>query len=127
MLDVNTYLGRVYEGDAPCWQLVADVYRDLLGTDPAEVDTVSETIRRLARVFRLELHKRQHGMHQLDEPRDFAVVLMWPSDSKKRPHCGVWWQGKILHAAEAGNFYQDLASLQDTYQAMEWWGREDAA
>lgn len=121
-LDVATYQARVYE-EPRCFKLVADVYADMLGQSPTEVETVSESMRRAARTFRLELFKRQPGMQQLAEPQDLAVVLMWPSDKKRRAHCGIWWQGKVLHATETGVLYQDVASLQSTYQVMEWWGR----
>lgn len=122
VLDVATYLSRQYE-EPRCFKLVADVYADVLGVSPAEVETVSESMRRAARTFRLELFKRQPGMQQIDQPRDLAVLLMWPADSRKRAHCGIYWQGKVLHATETGNLYQDLASLQDVYPRMEWWAR----
>lgn len=121
-LDVAAYQARVYE-EPRCWKLVADVYADNVGESPAEVETVTESMRRAARAFRLELYKHHPGMQQLDEPRDLAVVLMWPSEERKRAHCGIYWQGKVLHANEAGVLYQDLSSLRSTYRVIEYWGR----
>lgn len=122
-LDIAAYQARAF--DAPrCWKLVTAVYTELLGESPTEVETVSESMRHAARAFRLELFKRQPGMHQITEPRDLAVVLMWPTRAMKRAHCGIYWQGSVLHATEAGTLYQDLASLADAYQVVEFWGRE---
>lgn len=121
-LDIAAYQAKVYEKPR-CWKLVADVYSNLLAVNPAHVETLTEDMRRAARTFRLELFKRRGGMHQLAEPRDLAVVLMWPSDRRKLPHCGIWWQGKVLHVNEAGAvLHQDVASLGDLYQSMEYWG-----
>jgi hypothetical protein len=121
-LDIAAYQARVYE-EPRCWRLVTDVYADLIGASPAEVETVSESMRRAARAFRLELFKRQPGMRQLQEPQDLAVVLMWPSSKERRAHCGIYWAGSVLHATEAGVLYQDLASLRSAYPLMEFWAR----
>lgn len=124
-LDVAEYQSRVYEPPR-CWKLVSDVYADVCGAQPSEVETVSESMRRWSRAFRIELYKRQPGMHQISEPRDLAVVLMWPSSSGKRPHCGIYWQGCILHATEQATLYQDMASLRSIYPVMEFWARGEA-
>lgn len=121
-LDVAVYQAKVYEPPR-CWKLVADVYGDVVGAAPDQVQTVSESLRRAARAFRLQLHKDVGGMQQIEEPRDLAVVLMWPTAAQKNAHCGVYWQGKVLHATEAGTLYQDLASLRSAYAVMEFWAR----
>lgn len=120
VLDVATYQARDYPWPR-CWSLVADVYSEVLGRDATEVQTVSESIRQAARTFRLQLHKGAIGLEQVDEPRDLAVVLMWPTEQRKRPHCGIYYGGKILHATPAAVLYQDMASLGDSYRAMEFW------
>lgn len=124
VLDVAAYQARVYEAPR-CWKLVSDVYADLVGQPVDEVQTVSEAMRRAARAFRLELHKGRGGMQQIGQPRDLAVVLMWPSTRERLPHCGIYWQGSVLHATEQATLYQDLASLRDVYPVLEFWARED--
>ena len=120
-MDVATYQAKVYP-EPECWSLVTDVYLSELGLDPDHVETISESMRMAARVFRVQLYKEPGSMRQLQEPVDLAVVLMWPTVSRKRMHCGIYYDGKVLHATPEGVLYQDLASLQDTYQVMEFWG-----
>lgn len=121
-LDVQAYQERVYPSP-PCWHLVADVYRSELGEEPNEVQTVSEAMRRAARAYRLELFKSRDGMEQIPQPRDFAIVLMWPTAGRKQLHCGIYYQGSVLHALEPGTLYQDLQTLRDAYPLMEFWAK----
>lgn len=119
-LDVADYQGRDYPSPR-CWSLVTAVYTERLGRDPTEVQTVSDSMRQAARTFRLQLFKRAIGLQQTAQPRDFAIVLMWPSEQRRRPHCGIYYGGSVLHATDDANLYQDLASLRDAYPVMEFW------
>lgn len=119
-LDVEAYLARVYPAP-PCWHLVTDVYHEALGEEPNEIQTISEAMRRAARQFRLELFKARDGMQQIDEPQDFAIVLMWATAGKRQLHCGIYYAGKVLHALESGTLYQDMQTLRDAYPLMEFW------
>lgn len=121
-LDVAAYQRRVYT-EPRCWQLVAAVYADMLGSDPAEVREVGESLRTAARAFRLRLHKTAEGLRQVPEPADLAVVLMWATPRRQTPHCGIYWRGSVLHAAAGIVLYQDMASLRDTYPLMEYWAK----
>lgn len=121
-LDVAAWQERVYEPPR-CWKLVTDVYLELVGQMPTEVETVSESIRRAARAFRLDLYKHNPGMHQIEEPQDLAVVLMWHTPAKKRAHCGIYWQGGVLHATETVTLFQGLADVSAVYPVMEFWAR----
>lgn len=121
-LDVESYLGRVFP-DPPCWNLVTDVYMNVLAQEPNEVQTVSEAMRRAARAYRLELFKSRDGMEQLAQPRDFAIVLMWPSSARRQLHCGIFYQGSVLHALPTGTLYQDLQTLREAYPLMEFWSK----
>jgi hypothetical protein len=38
-------------------------------------------------------------------------------------HCGIYYQGKVLHALPEGVLYQDLPSLADEYRLIEYWSR----
>lgn len=122
VLDVEAYLAKSYPAP-PCWHLVTDVYRSKLGQEPNEVQTVSEAMRRASRQFRLELFKSRDGMEQLEEPRDFAIVLMWPTSARRQLHCGIYYQGSVLHALETGPVYQDMQTLREAYPLMEFWAR----
>lgn len=115
-------MGKQYSSP-PCWELVTDVYRAELGEGVLAFKTVDPSVRAIASAFRLALHKSPHGFARIAAPRDYAVVLMGKSAGIGLHHCGVWYQGKVLHALESGVLYQDMASLGDTYGVMEFWAR----
>ena len=121
-MNVADYQAKVYPAP-PCWNLVSDV----LLTERAVVldtcKTVTSTLRAAASAFRLELHKGAHGFQQVAEPEDFAVVLLGKTMKVGIHHCGVYYQGKVLHALEIGTLYQDMASLRDEYALVEFWSR----
>lgn len=130
-MNVSDYLGRVYEAP-PCWQLAADVYLSELGQAVEAYKTISESIRQLASslrqqaiadAFRIALHKNHDGFEQIAAPVDFALVLMGVTERRGLHHCGVYYAGKVLHAKESGNLYQDMSSLGDEYRLIQYWSR----
>lgn len=124
--DPAAYLGRTYPSP-PCWALVADVYASARGQDVLAYRTVTSSIRAIAAEFRLQLHKSAHGFAQIAEPQDLCIVLLGKSRAVGVHHCGIWWQGHVLHALDSGVLLQDVASLTDTYELIEYWARPDGA
>lgn len=131
-MDVSYYQAQVYQVP-PCWNLVVDVYSRERTDGVDEYQTISTSIRQLAAAlrlqaiataFRLELHKGEHGFQQVQEPVDFAVVLMGKTLKLGIHHCGIYYQGKVLHALESGVMYQDLDSVRDTYRLIEFWSKD---
>jgi hypothetical protein len=124
--DPAAYLGRAYPSP-PCWSLVADVYATARGQSVLAYRTVTSSIRAIAAEFRLQLHKSAHGFAQIAEPQDLCIVLLGKSRAVGVHHCGIWWQGHVLHALDSGVLLQDVASLSDQYEIMEFWARPEAA
>lgn len=122
-MDVAAYQAKVYPSP-PCWCLVADVYASELGDEVEHYKTISSSIRDIASAFRLALHKSPHGFIQVDSPSDFAVVLMGKIPKLGVHHAGIYYQGKVLHALDSGTLYQDIPSLSDDYQLIEFWAKE---
>lgn len=122
-MNVAEYQAKVYPSP-PCWALVADVLITERGETVGECKTISSSIRSIASAFRLELHKGAHGFQQVPTPVDYAVVLMGKTPKLGFHHCGIYYEGKVLHALDTGTLYQDLASLEGEYQVMEFWSRE---
>jgi hypothetical protein len=121
-MDVNSYLAKQYESP-PCWSLVSDVLFNECGVEATDYQTINSSIRAVASAFRLALHKSPDGFTPIAEPADFCIVLLGKTARMGLHHCGVFYQGAVLHALEDITLYQDLASLQDDYKLIEYWGR----
>jgi hypothetical protein len=121
-MDTNRYLAKQYPSP-PCWSLVADVYYSELSMGVSDYKTITPSIRDIASAFRLAIHKDPHGFTRLAAPEDYCIVLMGKTQRTGIHHCGVYYQGSVLHALEGGVFNQDCASLGDEYELMEYWAK----
>jgi hypothetical protein len=121
-MDVNSYLAKQY-GHPPCWALVTDVLRNECGVQATQYRTINRSIRAIADMFRVALHKGRDGFTPIGQPVDFCLVLLGKTARLGLHHCGVFYQGSVLHALDGITLYQDLASLQDEFKLIEFWGR----
>lgn len=121
-MNVNDYLGRQYDAP-PCWQLVADVYASELQQTVTDYRTINRSIRAIASAFRIALHKSPAGFAQIDAPGDFCIVLMGKSQSMGLHHCGVFYEGRVLHGLADGNRYEELSVIGDAYPLIEYWAK----
>lgn len=121
-MNIAEYQAKAYPSP-PCWALVADVYTSERGETVEDYKTISGSIRAIASAFRLALHKSPNGFARIEEPADYAVVLMGRTAKLGLHHAGIFWQGRVLHALDTGTLYQDLASLQAEYPLMEFWAK----
>lgn len=119
-MNVNSYIVKQYPSP-PCWALVADVYASELADTVTDYKTINASIRAIASEFRLALHKSPHGFTQVLEPADFCVVLLGKTVRTGVHHCGIYYQGKILHMLDSGGLYQDLSVIKDEYVVIEYW------
>lgn len=120
-MNINEYFGRDY-ASPPCWDLVADIYGRELGKTVGTFKSDDESIRKIAAAFRIALHNAPKAFKRLDGPAEFAIVLMGSGGRLGLHHCGVFLNGRVLHALSSGVVHQDLASLRDAYPLMEFWG-----
>lgn len=121
-MNVNDYLGRQYPAP-PCWSLVTDVYTSELSDTVTDYKTVNASIRAIAGAFRLALHKSAHGFAQVAAPVDLCVVLLGKTARMGMHHCGIYYQGRVLHALESGNQYQEMSVIGDEYELVEFWAK----
>jgi hypothetical protein len=121
-MNINAYLAKQYDSP-PCWQLVADVYTSELGLPVTDYKTVNGSIRAIASAFRIALHKSPEGFAQIAEPVDHCIVLMGKTAAMGLHHCGVFYQGAVLHGLEAGNRFEEMSVIRDTYGLIEFWAR----
>jgi hypothetical protein len=121
-MDTNAYLAKFYPAP-PCWSLVADVYTSELAESVTDYKTINASIRAIAAAFRLALHKVPDGFGQIAEPVDYCVVLMGRTARTGLHHCGIYYQGKVLHALDSGNQYQEMSVIADEYRVIEFWSK----
>lgn len=124
-MNVNDYLGRVY-GPQPCWELVADVCTTEVGEIPVDYKTVNRSIREMASEFRLAIHKSPHGFAQVAEPVDLAIVLLGKTERVGIHHCGIYFDGRVLHAMPGATMYEELSVIRDTFAVVEFWAKAPA-
>ena len=121
-MNVNTYLAAQYPSP-PCWSLVADVYATELDKVVNDYKTINSSIRAIAGAFRIGLHKSAHGFAQIAEPVDYCVVLLGKSARLGLHHCGIYYQGRLLHAQDTGNRYDEMSVVRDEYALIEFWAK----
>lgn len=106
-MDVSAYQRRHYPLP-PCWHLAADVLHRERGMPHASGE-----------LLRLTLHGG-NDWRQVPAGQDFAVVLM-----ARRPgppeHCGIWYQGRVLHADGRLVMWEAPHAIADRYCHLEYW------
>jgi hypothetical protein len=121
-MNINAYLEAQY-ASPPCWQLVAAVYANERGQSVTDYKTINSSVRAIASAMRIALHKSPNGFVQIEAPVDYCVVLMGKSTITGLHHCGVYYDGKVLHGLDSGNRYEEISVIGDAYQLIEFWAR----
>jgi hypothetical protein len=119
-MNVNSYLGKVYSYP-PCWEMVADIYVKELGLRLLNYNPDNFSTRAVAEAFRLALYKGEHNFKKVEAPMDFDVVLLGASSKLGLHHCGVFYQGRILHSIDSGNLFEEISTIKDKYPLIEFW------
>ena len=122
MIDISPYLVRQYSAQ-PCWELVADFYTTEFDEIPVAYKTVRRTVREMASEFRIAIHKSPHGFVQVADPVENCIVLLAKSASVGIHHCGVYVNGKVLHAQPEMTLHEELSTLHDRFEVVEFWAR----
>ena len=121
-MDISFYQSQTYP-NPPCWNMVADVYTRELSKGVQDFRTVTDSVRDIARAFSIALRKSNNGFMQIGEPVNMCIVLMGKNQKNGVHHCGVYLDGHVLHALREGVLYQDMASLKDVYERIEFWSK----
>lgn len=121
-MNVNAWLERQFP-NPPCWELVAAVYHEELALAVNDFKTVNASVRSIASAFRLAIHKNPDGFAQLAEPVDFCIVLLGKTQKLGLHHCGIFYDGRVLHGLDSGNQYDEMSVIGDTYELIEYWGK----
>lgn len=119
---INDYLAKQYSSP-PCWELVSDVLLNEFARPVDAFQTINSSVREISSAFRLAVHKNPNGFSQIQAPVQGCVVLLGRSSRVGLHHCGVYLDGKLLHALESGNRYEEMSVIGDEYQLIEYWDR----
>lgn len=119
-MNINDYLSRVYSYP-PCWEMVTDVYIAELGLKLMNYNPTNFSTRSIAEAFRLALHKGEHNFKQVMTPVDFDLVLLGATSKLGLHHCGVFYQGRVLHSIDSGNLFEAMSTIKDKYPLIEFW------
>jgi hypothetical protein len=117
---INDYLSKQY-GAQPCWELCVDVLTSESGIVPLTFRTINRSIRQMSSEFRIALSKGQHGFAQITEPVDLCVVLLGKSECVGIHHCGIYFDGRVLHAMPGSTMYEELTVIRDGFAVVEFW------
>lgn len=121
-MNINDYMARQY-GPQPCWELVADIVTSERGDDPLAYKTVNRSVREMSSAFRLAFHKSPHGYTQVMAPVDLCIVLLGKTERMGVHHCGIYYNGKVLHAMPTVTLYEDISVIRDAFALVEYWGK----
>lgn len=121
-MDINLYLSRAY-GPQPCFELVADIYANEFNAIAVDYKTVKRSIREMSSAFRIALNKGGHGFSQIEAPIDYCIVLLGKTEKIGIHHCGVFYQGKVIHAMPGITLYEEMTTIRDKFELIEYWSK----
>lgn len=107
-MDLAYYQRRAYP-TPPCWHLAAEVLH-------RECGLAGE-----GEALRLALHGGNAGWRQVAAGVDLAVVLMSRNPRHAPEHCGIWYQGRVLHATGRTTMWESATAIADRYRHLEFW------
>ena len=116
---IDALLNRQYDAkNYHCVHFVIDAAKYLF-----ELDYTSYFLS-LAGAWSHEIKQAHHAYNfkqcvQLDAPKDGCVVLM--TNLMNNAHVGLYYQGRVLHIAEQGVYFQELRSLTRNYSGFKFY------
>lgn len=119
---VNDYLAKDY-GPQGCWSLVADVVATETGDTPLTFRTINRSVRQMASEFRIALSKGQHGYLEIAAPVNLCIVLLGKTERVGIHHCGICFDGKVLHAMTGITLYEELSVIRDAFEVVQFWAK----
>jgi hypothetical protein len=122
-MNVSHYQAKTY-GPQPCWELVADVLAHEYHGVSVGYQAARRSVREMASAFRIAIHQSQHGYTQTDQPQDFAIVLLSKFERMGIHHCGVYFDGRVLHALPGLTVYEELSVIRDAYEVVQFWVKQ---
>ena len=125
---MKQYVGIPYDlhniNGLSCWGLVAKVCFDRGISVP---EYKAENHRQVAAAFTLAFAEGMHGFIQVYKPVNYDVIIMKSRQNEdgtyRLIHCGVWYQGKVLHANNGAKqvMFQRFKDVIKPFKEIEFW------
>ena len=124
-MQVSHYQAKQY-GPQPCWELVADLYATERKALHVGYEQKDRTLRGMADAFRLAVHHNQNGFKCVGDPSDYCIVLLGKNQRIGIHHCGVYFDGRVLHAMPGITLFEPLSVIRDRFELVEFWAQPPA-
>jgi hypothetical protein len=125
---ISSYIGLKYDlhnkKGLNCWALVAKVYSDIFGDTIPIYKSKSNKPSDIASTFNQAFLNDQHGFKKVEKPVDYCVaVFKKPTINGDFFHCGIYFQGKILHSSDVVGMvtYQSMKEASRGFKTVEFW------
>lgn len=121
-MNINYYLGLPYDfrniDGVNCWGLYALIRHNEFGDNIKKYSADKCTNRSISSVFTAEMTKGDHKHKQVDNPKDFDLILLSIMDAGiKKYHCGIYYKGGMIHAKGTGRngqvWYDELKEYKN--------------
>lgn len=107
-----------------CWGLVALVYSKVLKKELTDYPCSTNNIRDIASTFTAAFANGSHGFSIVKKPENYDVVVFRkPCRFGEHFHCGIMFDGKVLHSASrsGGVVYEPLHIAGRGFKEVEFW------
>lgn len=130
-MNISNYLGMPYdihnESGVNCWTLYKLIKKQEQGINVVLFKAPSANVKKINDVFSSALSDGCHGHFRVDKPEDFDLVLMTKETKRQKIyHCGIWYNGMVMHARGSGQngqvWYQESSELSE--YSLEFWRNE---
>jgi len=127
---IGEYIGIPYDisnnKGLNCWGLVSKVYADLFSDTIKDFPSKTDNSQEIASVFAAAFATNDHGFKLTENPNNFdLIVFSRNSVYGKLYHCGIMYNGKVLHSSKAvgGVALQSIADAGRGFREFKFWQR----
>lgn len=125
---IEKYIGMQYDirniNGVNCWGLYCLV---MLNERSKKIDEIrASSSAQASAIFAAKLATGDHGLIEVKQPKNFDLALVERSSKKGSEwHCGVYYNGGILHAKGSGChgsvWYDSIIDFSEKYENMGYW------
>ena len=130
-MNISNYLGMPYDISGVfgvnCWTLYSLIKKQEQGVDVVAFKPKNPSKEAIFDTFKSAFSLGGHGHVRVYSPQNYDLVIM-TKETKKRKiyHCGVWFDGSIIHARGTGKTGQVWMQSPEELRSynIEFWRNE---